>query len=139
MRWLNFYFTTFRPSLHWFIVKFNIFFNSYFVWFTVRFFYNWLRCINSHSNLFIFQWNNNPCISTNNISNNKKHNKKPLCLLYLLINCTSVRSAAHMLSINDEYIFYFLDFLMNCLCRSLATSWLDIDVDLLFLLHTFSW
>lgn len=36
-----------------------------------------------------------------------KNIKKQIHFLYLLINCTSVTSAAHMLSVNDEYNFEF--------------------------------
>ena len=48
-------------------------------------------------------------------------NKKQISLLNLLINCISARSTTEILSLNDEYTFLFLTFVIIGLCNSSAT------------------
>ena len=47
------------------------------------------------------------------------HNLKRVPLLYLLIYCIPARAASHMLSLEDEYTWRFLNFLIVVLCNSL--------------------
>ena len=49
------------------------------------------------------------------------HNKKRILLLSLLICCISGRSAHQILSLNDEYTFHFLKFLIIGFCNSSAS------------------
>ena len=48
------------------------------------------------------------------------HNKNLIPLLYLLINCISAKPTPQILSLNAEYTFLFLNFLMMDLSSSSA-------------------
>ena len=48
------------------------------------------------------------------------HNTNLIPLLRLLVNCISARSAPQILTLNDEYAFLFLNFLIIGLCNSSA-------------------
>ena len=50
------------------------------------------------------------------------HRKKRINLLNLVNNCISTISAPQILSIKDEYIFHFSNFLIIGLCNSSANS-----------------
>ena len=54
------------------------------------------------------------------------HKKNRNTLLYLLINYISSRSASQILSLKDEYIFGFSNFLITGLCKSSANYWFVI-------------
>ena len=56
----------------------------------------------------------------------KTHNKNLIPLLNLLINFISESFALQILSLNDDYTFLFLTFLIIGLCNSSANSLLEI-------------
>ena len=81
--------------------------NPYFLWFSIRFFWSFLKSSSNCNNFFIFQ-RNNPSKFTININNTNK-NLNPL--LNLLINCTSAKSAPQILSIIGWCTFLLSNFL----------------------------
>ena len=50
-------------------------------------------------------------------------NKNRIPVLYLAIDCKYSRSAAQIMSLQDEYTLRFSNFLMNELCNSSVNSW----------------
>ena len=76
------------------------------------------------------------------------HNKNQISLLYLLINYISARSAPQILSVRDEHILRFLNFLIISLCNFSANYWFSeselklipvpvLYLHLIYLTHTF--
>ena len=48
------------------------------------------------------------------------HSKYLIPLLYLLNDCISAKSTPQILSLNEDYTFLFLKFLITGLCNSFA-------------------
>ena len=109
------------------IIKFSSLIYPYFIWSSIRLFYYFIKCIS----------NTNPFLSFNGTTDvyllNKSiaHKRYLITLFFFLLNNrVSAKSTPHTLSLNCEYTFRLLNFLITGLCNSSAKILLTSFVSL---------